>query len=57
MPILIPLLLGYAAMSAASQAALQPAVATPPTLAEARRDMGIPSQGDVRGLRDTVGFA
>lgn len=43
--------------TSAHQAALQPAVVTPPTLAEARRDMGIPSRGDVRGLRDTVGFA
>lgn len=57
MQFLIPLLLGCAAVTAADQAALQPAVATPPTLAEARRDMGIPSRGDVRGLRDTVGFA
>lgn len=30
---------------------------TPPTLAEVRSEMGIVSTGDVRGQRDTVGFA
>ena len=33
------------------------ASASPPTLEETRREMGIPSQGDVRGQRDTVGYA
>jgi len=39
------------------QAALQPAQVTPPTLAEVRKTMGIPSVGEVRGQQDTVGFA
>jgi AmmeMemoRadiSam system protein B len=42
---------------AAAQAALQPPQAAPPTLAEVRAAMGIPSAGDVRGQQDTVGFA
>ena len=29
----------------------------PPTLEEVRKEMGIPSQGDVRGQKDAVGFA
>jgi AmmeMemoRadiSam system protein B len=42
---------------AAAQAALQAAPAAPPTLAEVRAAMGIPSTGDMRGQQDTVGFA
>ncbi|OFV81095.1 MAG: AmmeMemoRadiSam system protein B [Acidobacteria bacterium RBG_13_68_16] len=40
-----------------AQAALQPAQITPPTPSEVRKTMGIPSQGDVRGQQDAVGFA
>jgi len=40
-----------------AQAALQPAQTTAPTLEEVRKTMGIPSQGDVRGQQDAVGFA
>jgi AmmeMemoRadiSam system protein B len=40
-----------------AQAALQPTQTTPPTLVEVRKTMGIPSQGDVRGQQDAVGFA
>jgi AmmeMemoRadiSam system protein B len=40
-----------------AQAALQPAQATPPTLDEVRKTMGIPSQGELRGQQDAVGFA
>ena len=43
---------------ALAQAALQPQAATPPTLEEVRRSMGIPSASiDLRGQVDTVGFA
>ena len=42
---------------AAAQAALAPPQPAPPTLAEVRAAMGIPSAGDVRGQQDTVGFA
>ncbi|MBI4916345.1 MAG: AmmeMemoRadiSam system protein B [Acidobacteria bacterium] len=42
---------------AGPQAALPLAQAAPPTLAEVRAGMGIPSAGDVRGQQDTVGFA
>ena len=42
--------------SLAAQAALAPPGA-PPTLAEVRAAMGIPSAGDLRGQLDTVGFA
>ncbi len=43
---------------AAAQALLQPPAPAPPTLAEVRRDMGIPSRDlDLRGQRDSVGFA
>ena len=45
-----------AGLGASAQAAAQP-LATPPTLAEVRRTMGIPSQGDLRGQQDAVGFA
>jgi AmmeMemoRadiSam system protein B len=31
--------------------------APPPTLAEVRKEMGIPSAGDVRGQKDVIGFA
>jgi len=40
-----------------AQAALKPAADHPPTQAEVRQGMGIPSQGDVRGQQDAVGFA
>ena len=40
-----------------AQAALQPPAAAPPTLAEVRATMGIPSSGDVRGQKDAIGFA
>lgn len=40
-----------------AQAALQPVQTTPPTQDEIRKTMGIPSQGDVRGQQDAVGFA
>ncbi len=36
---------------------MQPAQSTPPTLDEVRKQMGIASQGDVRGQMDIVGFA
>jgi len=39
-----------------AQAAMQP-VGTPPPADEVRRTMGIPSQGDLRGQQDAVGFA
>jgi AmmeMemoRadiSam system protein B len=42
---------------AAPQATYYPGQATPPTLEEVRKDMGIPSSGDVRGQKDIVGFA
>ena len=42
---------------AAAQAALQPAQAAAPTLAEVRAAMGISSADDLRGQQDTVGFA
>ena len=42
---------------AAAQAALQAPQDTPPTLAEVRAAMGIPSAGDLRGQQDTIGFA
>ena len=41
---------------APAQAALAAPV-TPPSLAEVRKGMGIPSAGDVRGQQDIVGFA
>ncbi len=41
---------------ALGQAAMQPA-GTPPTIDEVRKAMGIPSQGDLRGQQDAVGFA
>ncbi|HVN31870.1 MAG TPA: AmmeMemoRadiSam system protein B [Thermoanaerobaculaceae bacterium] len=40
-----------------AQAALQPAQAAPPTLQEIRKGMGIPSQEEIRGQQDAVGFA
>jgi AmmeMemoRadiSam system protein B len=40
-----------------AQAALQPVQTAPPTQNEIRKTMGIPSQGDVRGQQDAVGFA
>lgn len=43
--------------SASAQAVDYGTQPTPPTLAEVRAGMGIPSAGDVRGQRDTVGFA
>jgi MEMO1 family protein len=47
-----------AAPSAFAQAAPQPTAAAPPTLAEVRADMSIPSVSlDLRGQRDSVGFA
>ena len=47
-----------AASSAFAQAAPQPAATTPPTLAEVRAEMDIPSLSlDLRGQRDSVGFA
>ncbi|MEW6337925.1 MAG: AmmeMemoRadiSam system protein B [Acidobacteriota bacterium] len=39
------------------QAGAEPAVTTPPSAAEVRAAMGIPSAGDVRGQQDTIGFA
>jgi MEMO1 family protein len=46
------------ASSAHAQAAPQPAATTPPTLAEVRAEMDIPSLSlDLRGQRDSVGFA
>jgi AmmeMemoRadiSam system protein B len=42
---------------ALSQARSEPAKAAPPSLAEVRAAMGIPSAGDVRGQQDTIGFA
>ncbi len=42
---------------ALAQAALQPAQATPPALAEIRKTIGIPSKEEVRGQQDAVGFA
>ncbi len=46
-------------LPALGQASLspQPAPARRPTLDEVRKAMGIPSQGDLRGQQDTVGFA
>ena len=41
---------------ASAQAALQAPV-IPPTLAEIRKGMGIPSHGDLRGQQDIIGFA
>lgn len=47
-----------AAPSAFAQAAAQPAAPKPPTLAEVRAGMDIPSASlDLRGQRDSVGFA
>ncbi len=46
-----------AAAPALGQAAMQPAAATPPTIEEIRKGMGIASKGDVRGQQDAVGFA
>ena len=40
-----------------AQAAPQPTAAAPPTLQEVRKGMGIPSEGEVRGQQDVVGFA
>jgi AmmeMemoRadiSam system protein B len=40
-----------------AQAALQPVQTTTPTPDEIRKTMGIPSEGDVRGQQDAVGFA
>src|SRR5512136_1807198 len=40
-----------------AQAALQPTQIMPPTREEVRKTMGIPSEGDVRGQQDAVGFA
>lgn len=45
------------AATALPQAAPQPVASAPPSLAEVRAGMGIPSQGDVRGQQDIVGFA
>lgn len=48
----------FAAAVLSAQAAPTPAApAAPPTLAETRRAMGIPSSGDLRGQQDAVGFA
>lgn len=47
---LLAVTLGLAATGALAQTG-------PPTLAEVRAEMGIASAGDVRGQRDTVGFA
>jgi len=46
-----------AVSSASAQAVDYGTQPTPPTLVEVRAGMGIPSAGDVRGQRDTVGFA
>lgn len=49
-----------AAQAAFGQAALRPVLPPgnpTPTLEETRASMGIPSQGDLRGQRDTLGFA
>ena len=46
----------FCSCPARAQAAL-PAPVTPPSLAEVRKGMGIPSAGDVRGQQDIVGFA
>jgi AmmeMemoRadiSam system protein B len=37
--------------------AVPPVPSRPPTLEEVRKGMGIPSQGDLRGQQDAVGFA
>jgi MEMO1 family protein len=51
-------LLFATASSAFAQAAAQPQAARPPTLAEVRAGMDIPSASlDLRGQRDSVGFA
>jgi len=43
--------------AALGQAALAPAAPSPPTLEEVRKSMGIPSEGDLRGQQDVIGFA
>jgi MEMO1 family protein len=54
----LPLILTLLASQALAQAVSQPPAATPPTLAEVRRDMNIPSLDlAVRGQRDSIGFA
>lgn len=46
------------ASRARAQARLEPAVPTPPTLEQVRRDMAIPSTGlELRGQRDSTGYA
>ncbi|MDD5562706.1 MAG: AmmeMemoRadiSam system protein B [Thermoanaerobaculaceae bacterium] len=56
-------MLGFAALTTLlalpilAQAALQPPATTPPAPGEVRATMGIPSATDVRGQKDTVGFA
>lgn len=49
-------LLALSVLPLLAQAAPKPA-GPPPSLAEVRREMGIPSVGDLRGQKDTVGFA
>ena len=46
----------FVSFDAFGQAALKP-VGPPPSLDEVRREMGIPSSKDVRGQKDSVGFA
>jgi MEMO1 family protein len=55
MRVLVVLSLVLMTLSARTVRAADPAV--PPTLEEVRKEMGIPSQGDVRGQKDAVGFA
>lgn len=49
-------LVAYPAL-ALGQAKTEPAKTAPPSPAEVRAAMGIPSAGDVRGQQDTIGFA
>ncbi len=55
MRVLVVLSLLLLTLAVRSAGAADPVV--PPTLEEVRREMGIPSQGDVRGQKDAVGFA
>src|SRR5690349_17716841 len=55
---LLALILGLgAATPVFAQAVSQPGSPSPPTLDGIRKDMGIPSTDDVRGQRDTLGYA
>jgi AmmeMemoRadiSam system protein B len=58
MLLLLLVLFGMVVASPAAGQTPPPAAPSPPTLAETRRDMGIPSRDfELRGQRDSVGFA